>query len=468
MMRKSEYTFWALLALAVLAAGSTVVSLAKSPATATNSEIYRQLDLFGEVLERVRADYVEAPDDSKLIEAAINGMLNGLDPHSAYLTPKHFRDMQVQTRGEFGGLGIEVTMENGVVKVVAPIEDTPAARAGIMSGDLITHLDKEQISGLTLQEAVEKMRGPVNSPITLTLMRKGKDDPFDVKVVRDVIHINPVKYNVEGEDVGYVRVTTFNEQTTANLQKAVEDMKKQLGPKMKGYIVDLRNNPGGLLDQAISVSDAFLDKGAIVLTRGRNLEETQRSNARPGDITDGQKIVVLINGGSASASEIVAGALQDHHRATIVGTRSFGKGSVQTIIPLGSNGALRLTTARYYTPSGRSIQAKGIDPEIVVEEELPEDMKKKEDQVTRGEANLRGHLRAEDKENADKENKDNEGAEEPADSEDTPVAEAEEESGSSSYVPQDKEKDTQLNYALDLLRGIKSVDTEAKKKAEAN
>ena len=468
MMRKSEYTFWALLALAVLAAGSTVVSLAKSPATATNSEIYRQLDLFGEVLERVRADYVEAPDDSKLIEAAINGMLNGLDPHSAYLTPKHFRDMQVQTRGEFGGLGIEVTMENGVVKVVAPIEDTPAARAGIMSGDLITHLDKEQISGLTLQEAVEKMRGPVNSPITLTLMRKGKDDPFDVKVVRDVIHINPVKYNVEGEDVGYVRVTTFNEQTTANLQKAVEDMKKQLGPKMKGYIVDLRNNPGGLLDQAISVSDAFLDKGAIVLTRGRNLEETQRSNARPGDITDGQKIVVLINGGSASASEIVAGALQDHHRATIVGTRSFGKGSVQTIIPLGSNGALRLTTARYYTPSGRSIQAKGIDPEIVVEEELPEDMKKKEDQVTRGEANLRGHLRAEDKENADKENKDNKGAEEPADSEDTPVAEADEESGSSSYVPQDKEKDTQLNYALDLLRGIKSVDTEAKKKAEAN
>ena len=465
MMRKSEYALWTLLALAVLAAGSTMVSLAKSPPAAGNSEIYRQLDLFGEVLERVRADYVESPDDSKLIEAAINGMLNGLDPHSAYLTPKHFRDMQVQTRGEFGGLGIEVTMENGVVKVVAPIEDTPAARAGIMSGDLITHLDKEQISGLTLQEAVEKMRGPVNAPITLTLMRKGVEDPFDVKVVRDVIHINPVKYNVEGDDVGYIRLTTFNEQTTANLQKAVEDMKKQLGPKLKGYIVDLRNNPGGLLDQAISVSDAFLDKGAIVLTRGRNLEETQRSNARPGDITDGQKIVVLINGGSASASEIVAGALQDHHRATVVGTRSFGKGSVQTIIPLGSNGALRLTTARYYTPSGRSIQAKGIDPEIVVEEELPEDMKKKEDQVTRGEANLRGHLRAEDKDKAEKESKE---AEDPADADETPVAEAEEESGSSSYVPQDKEKDTQLKYALDLLRGIKSVDTEAKKKAEAN
>jgi carboxyl-terminal processing protease len=310
MMRKSEYALWALLVLAVLAAGSTMVSLARSQsASAANSEIYRQLDLFGEVLERVRSDYVEKPEDPKLIEAAINGMLTALDPHSAYLNPKHFRDMQVQTRGEFGGLGIEVTMENGVVKVVSPIEDTPAARAGLMSGDLITHLDKEQILGLTLQEAVEKMRGPVNSPISLTIVRKGVEDPFEVKVVRDVIHINPVKYNAEGDDVGYIRLTTFNEQTTANLQKAIEDLKKQLGPKLKGYVVDLRNNPGGLLDQAISVSDAFLDQGAIVLTRGRNLEETQRSNARPGDITDGQKIVVLINGGSASASEIVAGLI---------------------------------------------------------------------------------------------------------------------------------------------------------------
>jgi carboxyl-terminal processing protease len=452
MMRKSEYVLWALLVLAVLAAGSTMVSLARSQsASAANSEIYRQLDLFGEVLERVRADYVEKPEDPKLIEAAINGMLTALDPHSAYLNPKHFRDMQVQTRGEFGGLGIEVTMENGVVKVVAPIEDTPAARAGIMSGDLITHLDKEQILGLTLQEAVEKMRGPVNSPISLTIVRKGVDDPFEVKVVRDVIHINPVKYNAEGDDVGYIRVTTFNEQTTANMQKAIEDLKKQLGPKLKGFILDLRNNPGGLLDQAISVSDAFLDQGAIVLTRGRNLEETQRSNARPGDVTDGQKIVVLINGGSASASEIVAGALQDHHRATIVGTRSFGKGSVQTIIPLGSNGALRLTTARYYTPSGRSIQAKGIEPEVVVEEELPDELKQKaETQEPRGEANLRGHLRGED------EDEDGDGASE------------DEESGSSSYVPADKEKDTQLKFGLDLLRGIKSVDTQAEKKAEAN
>jgi carboxyl-terminal processing protease len=450
MMRKSEYALWALLVLAVLAAGSTMVSLARSQsASAANSEIYRQLDLFGEVLERVRSDYVEKPDDAKLIEAAINGMLTALDPHSAYLNPKHFRDMQVQTRGEFGGLGIEVTMENGVVKVVSPIEDTPAARAGLMSGDLITHLDKEQILGLTLQDAVEKMRGPVNSPITLTVVRKGVDDPFDVKVVRDVIHINPVKYDVEGGDIGYIRITTFNEQTTANLQKAIEDLKKQLGPNLKGYVIDLRNNPGGLLDQAISVSDAFLDQGAIVLTRGRNLEETQRSNARAGDFADGKQLVVLINGGSASASEIVAGALQDHHRATIVGTRSFGKGSVQTIIPLGSNGALRLTTARYYTPSGRSIQAKGIEPEAVVEEELPDDLKQKaEAQSTRGEANLRGHLKGDDE----------------ADN----VKADQEESGSSSYVSPDKAKDTQLNYAIDLLHGIKSVDSEAKKKAEAN
>jgi carboxyl-terminal processing protease len=452
MMRKSEYALWALLVLAVLAAGSTMVSLARSQsASAANSEIYRQLDLFGEVLERVRSDYVEKPDDPQLIESAINGMLTALDPHSAYLNPKHFRDMQVQTRGEFGGLGIEVTMENGVIKVVAPIDDTPAAHAGLMSGDLITHLNKEQVLGLTLQEAVDKMRGPVNSPITLTVVRKGTEDPFDVKVTRDVIHINPVKYNAEGSDVGYIRVTTFNEQTTANLQKAVEDLKKQLGPNLKGFVIDLRNNPGGLLDQAISVSDAFLDQGAIVLTRGRDLEETQRSNARPGDITDGQKIVVLINGGSASASEIVAGALQDHHRATILGTRSFGKGSVQTIIPLGSNGALRLTTARYYTPSGRSIQAKGIEPEVVVEEELPDDLKQKADTLgTRGEANLRGHLKGEDA-NA-------EGA----------GGDDEEQSGSSAYVAPEKDKDTQLNYALDLLRGIKSVDTEAKKKAEAN
>ena len=340
--------------------------------------------------------------------------------------------MQVQTQGEFGGLGLEVTMENGLIKVVSPIEDTPSARAGLQSGDFITALDKEQIQGLTLQEAVEKMRGPVHAPITLTIVRKGVDDPFEVKMIRDLIHIKPVKYNSEN-DVGYIHITSFNEQTTTDLQKAVEDLKKEIGPKLKGYIIDLRNDPGGLLDQAISVSDAFLDQGAIVITKGRNLEEVQRADARPGDITDGQKLVVLINGGSASASEIVAGALQDHHRATIVGTRSFGKGSVQTIIPLGSNGALRLTTARYYTPSGRSIQAKGIEPEVVVEEELPDDLKKAAKNA-QGEANLRGHLKGEEDNSKDKE-----------------------EGGSSSYVPQEKDKDTQLKYGLDLLRGIRSV-----------
>jgi carboxyl-terminal processing protease len=330
-----------------------------------------------------------------------------------------------------------------VVKVVSPIEDTPAARAGLQSGDLITALDKEQLQGLTLEEAVEKMRGPVNAAITLTIVRKGVENPFDVRMVRDVIHIKPVKYSAE-KDVGYIHITSFNEQTTADLQDAVKHLKKEIGQSLKGYIIDLRNNPGGLLDQAISVSDDFLDQGAIVITKGRNLEETQRSNARPGDITDGKKLVVLINGGSASASEIVAGALQDHHRATIVGTRSFGKGSVQTIIPLGSNGALRLTTARYYTPSGRSIQAKGIEPEAVVEEALPDDLKKAA--VTgESEANLRGHLKREGEANT-----------------------GQEEDGSSSYVAPDKDKDTQLQYGLDLLRGIKSVDNDAKKKTEAN
>jgi carboxyl-terminal processing protease len=368
-------------------------------------------------------------------------MLMALDPHSSYLNAQEFRDMQVQTRGEFGGLGIEVTMENGVVKVVSAIEDTPASKAGLLSGDLITALDKKPIQGLTLEEAVEKMRGPVNAPITLTIVRKGVNDPFDVAVTRDVIHIKPVKYNVEN-DVGYVHITSFSEQTTADLQKAVEELKKKIGPKLKGYVIDLRNNPGGLLDQAISVSDAFLDQGAIVLTKGRNIEETQRSNARPGDISDGKKLVVLINGGSASASEIVAGALQDHHRATIVGTRSFGKGSVQTIIPLGSNGALRLTTARYYTPSGRSIQAKGIEPEVVVEEELPDELKKAAANSV-GEVNLRGHLKGEG-ENEDTSNQ--------------------EEGGSSSYVPPEEDKDTQLQYALDLLRGTKSVESDVKKK----
>ncbi|MGF1622175.1 MAG: S41 family peptidase [Rhodomicrobiaceae bacterium] len=430
-MRKSDFAIWVFVVLAFVAAGTSMINATRSQsATAENSEIYRHLDLFGDVLERVRSDYVEAPDDGQLIEAAINGMLAGLDPHSTYLNPKHFRDMQVQTRGEFGGLGIEVTMEDGLVKVVSPIENTPAEKSGLLSGDLITHLDGVSIQGLTLEQAVEKMRGPVDTEINLTVLRQNTE-PFDVKLVRDVIRIHPVRANMEGEDIGYLRIKTFSEQTSDELKRNIAKLKKEGGDKLKGYIVDLRNNPGGLLDQAITVSDAFLDKGAIVLTRGRNANETQRSNARVGDLADEKKIIVLINGGSASASEIVAGALQDHKRAIVVGTRSFGKGSVQTIIPLGSNGAIRLTTARYYTPSGRSIQAKGIDPDIVVEQELPDDLKQAATKVTpRGEASLRGHLKNEDGESG----------------------------GSLAYVPKEKEKDTQLQYALKLLRGEVTVE----------
>lgn len=447
MMRKPEFAFWTFLLMAALAAGTTVFNVTRTySATATNAKIYNQLDLFGDVLERVRSDYVEKPDDRKLIESAINGMLTSLDPHSAYLSPKHFRDMRVQTRGEFGGLGIEVTMENGVVKVVSPIEGTPADKAGLLAADLITHLDGEQIIGLTLEQAVEKMRGRIHTPIVLTIVRKGREDSFDVKIVRDIIRINAVRHRVEG-DIGYVRITTFNEQAHANLVKAMAALKKKIGAdKIKGYILDLRNNPGGLLDQAVAVSDDFLDKGAIVITRGRNVDGSQRSQARPGDTTDGKPIVVLINGGSASASEIVAGALQDLKRAKIVGTRSFGKGSVQTIIPLGSNGAIRLTTARYYTPSGRSIQAKGIDPDYVVEQELPPELKKRLRRPPRGEAGLRGHLK---REGGDKDAKGKKAS-----------------SGSLAYVPKDRAKDKQLQFALKMLRGEPLPPTAAKKAPE--
>jgi carboxyl-terminal processing protease len=361
MMRKTSLIFLGAMAgaVATLLLTQPPSLLLGSAARAAASDTYRELNLFGDVFERVRADYVEKPDDSKLVESAINGMLAGLDPHSSYMDPKSFRDMQVQTRGEFGGLGIEVTMEDGLVKVVAPIDDTPAAKAGVMANDIITQLDDEAVQGLTLNQAVDKMRGPVNTKIKLTIMRKGSDKPIDVTIMRDIIRVKSVRSHSEGEDVGYIRITQFNEQTTDGLKQAINDLNGQLGAdKIKGYVVDLRNNPGGLLDQAISVSDTFLDKGEIVSTRGRNPEETQRFNARPGDMTKGKPVILLINGGSASASEIVAGALQDHKRATLVGTRSFGKGSVQTIIPLGAgNGALRLTTARYFTPSGRSIQA---------------------------------------------------------------------------------------------------------------
>ena len=335
-------------------------------ASPNSEETYKQLKLFGEVFERVRADYVDDVGDNSLVESAINGMLTSLDPHSNYLNTKNFNDMKVQTRGEFGGLGIEVSMENGLVKVVSPIDDTPAARAGLKPGDLITHLDGEPVQGMTLPEAVEKMRGPVSSEIKLTIRREGRD-PFDVKLIRATIRIQSVRSHLEGDNIGYVRVTTFNEQTDTGLNNAMKSLKQQAGNKLVGVVLDLRNNPGGLLDQAVSVSDAFLEKGEIVSTRGRRGEDAQRYNARAGDIAAGLPMVVLINGGSASASEIVAGALQDHHRAILLGTRSFGKGSVQTIIPLPGHGAMRLTTARYYTPSGRSIQAKGIDPDIIVE-----------------------------------------------------------------------------------------------------
>ena len=430
MMRKTSFIFLG------MAAGVGLTLLATQPhnvftgssAKAAASDTYRQLNLFGDVFERVRADYVEKPDDGKLVESAINGMLAGLDPHSSYMDPKSFRDMQVQTRGEFGGLGIEVTMEDGLVKVVAPIDETPAAKAGVMANDIITHLDDEAVQGLTLNQAVEKMRGPVNTKIKLRIMRKGGDKPIEVTIVRDVIRVRSVRSHSEGEDIGYIRITQFNEQTTDGLKQAINDLNGQLGAdKIKGYVVDMRNNPGGLLDQAISVSDTFLDKGEIVSTRGRNAEETQRFNARPGDMAKGKPVIVLINGGSASASEIVAGALQDHKRATLVGTRSFGKGSVQTIIPLGAgNGALRLTTARYYTPSGRSIQAKGITPDIEVLQELPDDIKAKTDTSTKGEASLRGHLKGDD---------------------------GKEQTGSQSYIPPDPKNDKALIMADELLRG---------------
>jgi carboxyl-terminal processing protease len=430
MMRKTSLLFLGALAgvLATLMITQPRALLVGSAARAAVSDTYRELNLFGDVFERVRADYVERPDDSKLVESAINGMLAGLDPHSSYMDPKSFRDMQVQTRGEFGGLGIEVTMEEGLVKVVAPIDDTPAAKAGVMANDIITHLDDEAVQGLTLNQAVDKMRGPVNTKIKLTIMRKGADKPIEVNIVRDIIRVKSVRWHPEGGDVGYIRVTQFNEQTTDGLKQAINDLNAQLGAdKIKGYVVDLRNNPGGLLDQAISVSDTFLEKGEIVSTRGRNPEETQRFNARPGDMTKGKPVIVLINGGSASASEIVAGALQDHKRATLIGTRSFGKGSVQTIIPLGAgNGALRLTTARYYTPSGRSIQAKGISPDIEVLQDVPDNLKAQTD--SKGEASLRGHLKAE----------------------------GSEETGSQSYIPPNESDDKAIKMALDLLRGTAS------------
>lgn len=397
-------------------------------AAQTPQDTYRQLNLFGDVFERVRSQYVEPLTDEELVENAVQGLLSSLDPHSSYLDNDDFKDMQVQTRGEFGGLGIEVTMENGFVKVVSPIDETPAANAGVEAGDYITHLDDEPVLGLSLSEAVDKMRGKVGEPIILTIAREGAEEKIELEIIRDIIKIQSVKNRIEQEDIGYVRITTFNQNTMPGLEKAIAEIKKEAGDKIIGYVVDLRNNPGGLLNQAISVSDAFLDKGEIVSTRGRNESDTKRDNAARGDLTDGKPIIVLINGGSASASEIVAGALQDHRRAIIVGTQSFGKGSVQTVIPLPGHGAMRLTTARYYTPSGRSIQAEGIEPDIVVEQAKLEEIDSKYKRTR--ESDLRGAITNDSKvKNKKKSGKDDEEEDE-------------------------KPEDYQLNRAIDLLRGV--------------
>ena len=407
-------------ALTAALAVTLLIGFPAAADTKNNADTYRLLNLFGDVFERVRAEYVEEVSDEELIEAAITGMLTSLDPHSSYLNAKNFKDMQVQTRGKFGGLGIEVTMENGFVKVVSPIDDTPASRSGIKPGDFITHLDGKPVLGLTLGEAVELMRGKVGSDIRLTIKRENTS-AFDVTITRAVIPLRTVRSRVEG-DIAYVRISSFSQPTTDGLKNAMAKLKTELGDKLKGVVLDLRNNPGGLLDQAVGVSDAFLEQGEIVSTRTREKEQHQRFNARPGDLADGKPIVVLINGGSASASEIVAGALQDHKRAIILGTKSFGKGSVQTIMPLGRHGAMRLTTARYYTPSGRSIQAVGIDPDIAVEQARVERVGNGQ---RRRESDLRGALRNEGEDN---------GGARPAETE--------------------ERQDFQLQRALDLLQGV--------------
>ena len=411
--------------------GMHLIEIAKAAARSDNT--YSQLNLFGEVFERVRTDYVEKPEDSKLVEGAINGMISSLDPHSRYMNEKGWGDMQETTHGEFGGLGIEVTMEDGFIKVVAPIDDTPASRAGIMSGDVITTIDDETIQGMTLDQAVNKMKGSPNSAIRLKIVRKDADKPLELTLNREIIRVRPVKFHAEGGDIGYIRITSFNEQTTEGLQKAITAIQKEIPQdKLAGYVVDLRNNPGGLLDQAVSVTSTLMQRGEVVSTRGRNPEETQRFTAHGGDMTKGKPLVVLINGGSASASEIVAGALHDHKRATLIGTRSFGKGSVQTIIPLGAgNGALALTTARYFTPSGHSIQALGVKPDIEVLQDVPDEFKTRSE--IKGEASMRGHL----------------------------AAESAEQTGSQSYVPPDEKNDKALAAAFNQLRGI-TVTADAK------
>ncbi len=426
MIRKISLLFAGMLMGA--SAMSLVSGGASLSANAAGADTYKNLSIFGDVFERVRAQYVTPPDDKKLVENAINGMLTSLDPHSSYLNADDAADMRVQTRGEFGGLGIEVTMENGLVKVITPIDDTPAANAGVLSGDLITEIDGADVTQMDLNEAVDKMRGPVNTPIELTIAREGASEPIKIKIVRDVIKVRAVRHTIE-DDIGYLRVTSFTEKTFDDLASAIKDVQAKVpDDKLKGFVLDLRLNPGGLLDQAVSVSDAFLERGEIVSTRGRDSKDITRFEARPGDSTKGKPLIVLINGGSASASEIVAGALKDHARATILGTRSFGKGSVQTIIPLPDTGALRLTTALYYTPANKSIQGKGIEPDIVVEQPLPEDLKGRD--VTRGESDLSGHIK---------------GAEED-----------DKGSGSAAYVPREIKDDVQLTAAFELLRKKKT------------
>ena len=411
--------------------GATAMSVIYSagvPASAAGNSTYKELSVFGDVFERVRAQYVTPPDEQKLIEAAINGMLSSLDPHSSFMNANQAADMRTQTKGEFGGLGIEVTMDKDLVKVVTPIEDTPAAKAGILSGDYISKIDGTDVRGLTLNQAVDKMRGKVGEPIKLEVIRQGADKPLEFTVKREIIAVQAVKSRVEG-DVGYLRIISFTEKTFDDLKKAIDKIQAQVpDDKLKGYVLDLRLNPGGLLDQAIDVSDAFLNKGEIVSTRGRDPSETRRFDATEGDLSHGKPIIVLINGGTASASEIVSGALQDLKRATVLGTRSFGKGSVQTIIQLGDSGALRLTTALYYTPSGRSIQGTGITPDIKVEEPVPDDLKGKVE--VEGESSLSGHIKGQ--------------------------SETNEGSGSIAYVPPDPKDDVQLHYALDLLHGVKT------------
>jgi len=414
------------------------------------SSVYDQLDLFGDIFERVRAQYVEEVPTDELVTAAINGMLTSLDPHSSYLSAKDFEDMQVQTRGEFGGLGIEVTQEEGFIKVIAPMDDTPADKAGILAGDFITHVDGEPVSGLLLDDAVEKMRGPVGSEIIITIVREGTPEPFDVSIIRDTIKLTAVRGRVVGNTV-VLRITTFNDQTTSGMAEALKKGVEELGgmANLDGVVVDMRNNPGGLLNEAISVSDSFLDKGEIVSTRGRDPQSGERYNAQPGDLIEGKPIVVLINGGSASASEIVAGALQDHRRAIVVGTKSFGKGSVQTLIPLRGDGAMRLTTARYYTPSGRSIQALGISPDIVVQQPAPPpaDEAAAEDEKSaalreRSEADLRGAITNDSM----------------TDEEKRLYQEEQQRAEESAKL---RDEDYQLAYAVDIIKGLTAIGAEA-------